>query len=111
MMEFPCLICGLCCEKAAMVPQLQPYIGKDGFCKNYDKVTKRCRIYLHRPKICNTCQMYDAYFKSAMSEPEFIIKNLEVCYALNVEKGLLENARKIRNYIIRMQKNTVKRNF
>ena len=28
-MEFPCLICGLCCEKAAMVPQLQPYIGED----------------------------------------------------------------------------------
>ena len=105
-MEFPCLICGLCCERAAMVPQLQPYIGKDGFCKNYDKVTKKCRIYPHRPEICNTRQMYEKYFRSTMSESEFIVKNLEVCYALNMKKGLSENARKIRELIIKVHENT-----
>ena len=105
-MGFPCLICGLCCEKAAMVLQLQPYIGEDGLCKYYDKETKKCRIYLHRPEICNTCQMYEKYFQSIMSEPEFMIKNLEVCYTLNMEKGLLENARKIRDLIIKIQGST-----
>lgn len=105
-MDFPCLICGLCCEKAVMVPQLQPYIGKDGFCKNYDKVTKKCHIYQNRPEICNTRQMYEKYFRSTMSESEFIVKNLEVCYALNMEKGLLGNARKIRELIIKVHENT-----
>ena len=105
-MEFPCLICGLCCEKAAMVPQLQPYIGEDSFCRNYDKETKKCRIYSRRPEICNTRQMYETYFKSTMSESKFIIKNLEVCYALNMEKGLLKNARKIRDLIIKIQGST-----
>lgn len=104
-MEFPCLICGLCCEKAAIVPQLQSYIGKDGFCKNYDKETKKCRIYSHRPKICNTGQMYTEYFQNTMSESEFIIKNLEVCYTLNMEKGLLENAHKIRDLIVKLRGN------
>lgn len=108
MMEFPCLICGLCCEKASMVPQLQPYIGKDGLCKNYNKVTKKCYIYSHRPKICNTQQMYKDYFQDVMSESEFIVKNLEVCYALNMKKGLLENARKIRELIIKMRENTAR---
>lgn len=89
-----------------MVPQLQPYIGEDGFCKNYDKKTKKCRIYSYRPEICNTRQMYETYFKSTMSESKFIIKNLEVCYALNMEKGLLKNARKIRDLIIKIQGNT-----
>lgn len=105
-MEFPCLICGLFCEKAAMVPQLQTYIGKHGFCKNYDKKTKKCRIYSRRPEICNTRLMYEKYFQRTMSESEFIIKNLEVCYTLNMEKGLLENARKIRDLIIKIQGNT-----
>ncbi len=103
-MEFPCLACGLCCEKAALVPQLQPYIGQDGFCRNYDKATKKCRIYSYRPEICNTHRMYEAYFQGTMSEPEFIIKNLEVCYALNMEKGLMDNARKIRGMIMELQK-------
>lgn len=105
-MEFPCLICGLCCEKAAMVPQLQPYIGGDSFCRNYDKETKKCRIYSQRPEICNTRQMYEKYFQSTMSEPEFMIKNLEVCYTLNMEKGLSDNARKIRCLITKIRRNT-----
>ena len=105
-MEFPCLICGLCCEKAAMVPQLQPYIGEDSFCRNYDKETKKCRIYSQRPEICNTRQMYEKYFQSTMSEPEFMIKNLEVCYTLNMEKGLSDNECKIRDLIIKIQGST-----
>ena len=50
--------------------------------------------------------MYEKYFQSTMSEPEFMIKNLEVCYTLNMEKGLLENARKIRDLIIKIQGST-----
>ena len=41
-----------------------------------------------------------------MNESEFMIKNLEVCYALNMEEGLLENARKIRDLIIKIQGST-----
>lgn len=103
-MNFPCLVCGLCCEKAATVFALQTYIGEDGRCRNYDPETKKCRTYSHRPMICDTGKMYKAYFQTVMSEREFILQNLAVCYALNKEKGCEENARMIRAWMKKIRK-------
>lgn len=57
--------CGACCQlDPADRPDLSDYlsaqeltlymslVGEDGWCINYDKATRRCRIYDERPNFC-----------------------------------------------------------
>lgn len=65
MANWQCIQCGACCHLApAERPDLPEYlsseelklylsmVGKDGWCVNYDKVTRECRIYQNRPRFC-----------------------------------------------------------
>lgn len=93
--QFPCIACGLCCQNARKVPELQPLIREDGQCRYWDKASKKCLIYSKRPAICNIGMMYDKVFCKQMNEEEYILSNLKVCYALNQNAGNCKNMREI----------------
>jgi Fe-S-cluster containining protein len=57
--------CGACCQlQPSDRPDLESYltpeeltlylslVGEDGWCVNYDKTTRECRIYSDRPSFC-----------------------------------------------------------
>lgn len=94
-MRFPCIKCGLCCENASLVPELQQLINENGQCCYYDKRTKKCRNYAHRPEICRTDAMYENIFSKIMNEKDYVLANLKVCYKLNQAAGYKKNAEKI----------------
>lgn len=104
-MDFPCIVCGLCCENAKFVPALQSLINSSGQCRYYDDRTKKCKIYIHRPEICNISAMYRKYYASAMTEEEFYLKNLQVCKGLNLAAGREENANQIAHFIEQLKGN------
>ena len=92
--RFPYIACGLCCQNARKVPELQPLIREDGQCCYWDRDSKKCLIYSKRPAICNIEIMYDRLFHREMSEEEYILSNLRICYVLNQKAGNDENMRK-----------------
>lgn len=96
-MDFPCIACGLCCEKARYVKELRRFLDEKGQCRFYDRETKKCRIYHRRPVICSTGAMYEKKFRAFMSEKDYVLANLHVCLALNLAAGNRGNAERIRN--------------
>lgn len=102
--NFPCIACGLCCQNSYLVHELQALINKDGLCKNFDKKTKRCRIYQTRPLICNIDEMYKQQFYHQMTKKEFYLANLEVCYKLNFIADNKDNLKKIQSIIEEINK-------
>lgn len=40
-MDFPCIACGLCCEKARYVKELRRFLDEKGRCRFYDRETKK----------------------------------------------------------------------
>lgn len=101
-MKFPCIQCGLCCENANLVPELQQLINENGQCCYYDKRIKKCRNYAHRPEICRTDVMYENIFSKIMNEKDYVLANLKVCYKLNQAAGYKENAEKINQIMKRL---------
>lgn len=94
-MKFPCIQCGLCCENAHLVSELQQLINEKGQCRYYNARTKKCRNYTNRPAICRTDTMYEEIFHTVMSEKEYILANLQVCCELNRAAEYMENVEKI----------------
>jgi len=90
-MEFPCIACGLCCENARFVPELQNLLNEKGQCRYYDPKTKKCSIYSHRPTICNTTTMYEQRFCTSMTEKDYLLANLAVCCKLSQAAGYKGN--------------------
>lgn len=98
-MKFPCIACGLCCRMSGKVRQLADLIDASGRCRYFDETTHLCRIYDHRPTVCNVDQMYDLYFHNDMTRKEFYLKNLEACCLLNQAAGLAENLPRLHHLI------------
>lgn len=98
-MKFPCIACGVCCKKAGLVPQLARFATASGSCCYLDETTNRCQIYLNWPTVCNVQEMYKLYFQNQLTEKEYILQNLQVCYKLNKDEGQLDNALKIQKQI------------
>lgn len=47
--------------------------------------------------------MYEIYFKDQMTETEYILQNLQVCYELNRAAGQQKNVSKILKLIEKLQ--------
>ncbi|WP_251422547.1 YkgJ family cysteine cluster protein [Veillonella agrestimuris] len=98
--KFPCIECGLCCYKVNEVPEVKYlYDVEKDCCRYLNCNTYKCTIYNNRPAFCNVEHMYDEYFSHTMSESEFILINLKVCYQLNKEKGFIANCQKLAIFI------------
>jgi Fe-S-cluster containining protein len=80
MKPFPCIRCGLCCQRIDKIPQLENYHKGDGVCIFLHN--DLCVIYDIRPDICNIEKSYLLWFEEKISEDEFIIENLKACLEL-----------------------------
>ena len=79
-MDFPCVKCGLCCRLIKDIPALADYDKGNGVCRYL--VGNLCAIYETRPAICNVKEMYNLWFKDALSWNDFIQENINACRTL-----------------------------
>ena len=60
---FHCDKCGACCSQLKLFGSLYAFLDDgSGVCRYYDKETKLCTIYEHRPLQCRVEEGYHAYF-------------------------------------------------
>lgn len=81
---FPCDKCGKCCENLNKSPLYSDLNDGTGKCIHYDRGTKFCRIYEHRPEKCNIIASYK-YFKDKYSFEEYVQINIDSCRKLKEE--------------------------
>jgi hypothetical protein len=62
-----------------MVEQLYDYHNGDGVCRYLDQKNLQCKIYEHRPIICNVEKSYEFYFNAKFSEDEYLKMNYKGC--------------------------------
>lgn len=76
-----CDCCGLCCSRIDTNPYLAALEReqKDGLCRYLDSNTKLCRIYEHRPLLCNVKAGYLSLFKDLLTWDEFKSANTQAC--------------------------------
>lgn len=80
-MKFECDRCGLCCQHIDSVPQLKDFDSGNGRCVHLTN-NNLCDIYLDRPVVCNVKKMYEIFFKSKLSEEEYLCLNTKGCKEL-----------------------------
>lgn len=81
---FPCDKCGLCCEHLANSPMYRDLDDGSGTCRYFDRQTRLCTIYEHRPLKCNINAGY-VFFQDQMSYETYIQMNLNACQKLKEE--------------------------
>ena len=79
---FPCLQCGLCCQRVNLAEETRSLDRGDGTCRNYDAASKGCSIYDKRPDICRVNLQFELNYAHLYSWDEFVILNLVVCQQL-----------------------------
>lgn len=71
---------GYCCR---VIGRINPELDRgDLVCKHFDEETHRCKIYEHRPLICNTDILYETFYKDMMSREEYDRINAQGCASL-----------------------------
>lgn len=82
---FKCDKCGLCCRHLDLFGEAYAHLNRgDGICYHLDLDTNLCKIYSHRPLICNVKDGYKL-FSHLMSYEEFLEKNYQGCKMLKVQ--------------------------
>ena len=80
--NFPCDMCGLCCQQVGK-SDIYKYLDRgDGVCRYYQAETHKCSIYSQRPIICNVDLYYNTYLKDICNKREYYEMNLSVCEEL-----------------------------
>lgn len=74
---FKCDKCGLCCRMVKGSP-LDKFDRGDGVCRFLTK-DNLCRIYDHRPLICNVERLYSERFRNTMSREHWERLQTESC--------------------------------
>lgn len=82
--EFPCNQCGLCCEHLAGSSLYHDLDDGSGTCKYFDRKSRLCTIYEHRPQKCNINAAY-VWFQTQMNYETYSKLNLEACQKLKEE--------------------------
>lgn len=88
--KFPCIECGLCCKYVNGIQHLEKWVDTTGKCK-YLQNDNLCKIYKHRPLLCNVEESYSRIFYKSMSKKEFYLANLKVCIELNEKFGTISD--------------------
>lgn len=81
-MNFICDKCGLCCQSLNKLKIESKLNDATGTCIHFDKKTKLCKIYNHRPPQCNVDYMYENYFSKIMTIDKYYEINYKVCKLL-----------------------------
>jgi uncharacterized protein len=83
---FPCVQCGLCCQRVNRSSETHFLDRGDGTCKHYDATSKGCSIYEDRPDICRVDLQFTRNYAHLYTWDEFIELNLTVCRELIAEE-------------------------
>lgn len=78
-MTFPCVECGLCCQRVGHLPLPS---DDEGVCLNYDRASKRCLIYEERPLICRV----EESGPKGLAQFTWYRLNIDACERLDKEK-------------------------
>lgn len=81
---FPCDRCGLCCEHLNASPFYVDLDDGSGMCRYFDRKSRLCTIYEHRPQKCRINAGY-AWFRDLLSYEEYRSMNLQACQKLKEE--------------------------
>lgn len=82
--EFPCDRCGLCCQHLSGIELYKDLDDGSGVCIHFDRQTKLCKIYDHRPQKCNINAGY-VWFQNQMTYEEYRQLNIKACQKLKEE--------------------------
>ena len=96
-MIFPCIQCGLCCRRLDRTVDTIAPENINGICIYLEG--SLCKIYEKRPLCCNIEVAYKLLFKDVLTQKEFYLQNLEICFALNQEAGLYTNCNRLTRII------------
>ena len=88
--EFKCIQCGICCRNIHLIPKLKDFDLGDGVCKYLNTETNLCRIYNHRPEICNVEKSFDNHYNKLYSEDEYLEMNYKGCQLLWKRKKIIK---------------------
>lgn len=83
---FPCVQCGICCQRVNLAEETRFLDQGDGVCRHYDSVNKRCSIYHNRPDICRVDLQFEQHYIRLYTWDEFVELNLTVCRQLIAEE-------------------------
>jgi uncharacterized protein len=83
--DFRCEACGLCCLHVRKFDgygeaPYQVIATEDGSCVHLDKRTNRCKIYAHRPQVCDVRGMRPRWLPMSW----WYALNRSVCRALQI---------------------------
>lgn len=79
---FPCNQCGACCRQVHRAAETRYLDRGDGACMYYEDLSKQCKIYEHRPLICQVEKQFLMNYEDKYSWPEFIEMNQIACRVL-----------------------------
>lgn len=68
-----------CCR---VIGKLDPSLDRGDLCCKHLTEDYKCKIYEHRPLICDTDRLYNAFFKGIMSREEYDKLNADGCRKL-----------------------------
>ncbi|MEI0564034.1 YkgJ family cysteine cluster protein [Brachyspira pulli] len=77
--KFPCIKCGLCCQKVNLIEEVSYLDSGNGVCK-YLK-NNLCLIYDDRPFLCNSEKVYSKFY-SHLTKKEYYVTMLKYCIAI-----------------------------
>ena len=87
---FHCWRCGACCMSLAGIEGYENLDDGTGTCIYFDRETRDCKIYEHRPLTCDVWGTYEEYFRNDLSREEYARINTESCRELRARWGLPE---------------------
>lgn len=80
--KFKCDCCGACCRNIDKSFYFAAMDKGDGVCKYLNEDTNLCRIYEHRPLLCNVNEAYRIHFEKYMSIEKYQQENYKACKLL-----------------------------
>ena len=83
---FPCIQCGICCQRVNLAVETHFLDQGDGTCRHYDAANKMCSIYNDRPDICRIDLQFEQRYAHFYTWDEFVELNLTVCRQLIAEE-------------------------
>lgn len=83
---FPCVKCGLCCQRVNLAEETRFLDRGDGTCRYFDGTTRGCTIYSERPEVCHVDLYYERHYTGIYSWEDFVEINLAVCRQLISEE-------------------------
>ncbi|SFC34559.1 hypothetical protein SAMN02910398_02045 [Butyrivibrio sp. YAB3001] len=87
-MKFECDQCGICCQNLRLNKIYARLDRGDGICKYFDEATRLCKVYEHRPLICNVDAMYENCYAEIISRPQYYELNKQACRLLKEKEKI-----------------------